>query len=341
MDLPEEKIQEPKIEEKVEVEMPMINDINEIIKEEVNLEPIVIEKPDNQENMEKPNLPLNTEPKAEEPQKETKEADFTLTENLLAKREDINQIPGNKNEEDTIIPVQNQLPLDLGQELHRCAESVIYLNKTNNINQEHYKPFIIKHRLHKKYRIPEIEQSLSTTRMRQEVGNLFRAKKLGIPVPAIYSINIQHKLICMEYLENSFTLKDYLHTLSDEKLESNELEEVTAIFNELGACAAKLHNGSIIHGDLTSSNIMVNKDSKKIRLIDFGLSFKSSSIEDKGVDLYVFEKSLLCEQRDEKKMKELVDIFCISYVKNSKTVDNVIKRLQNVKMRGRKKVAFG
>ena len=55
-----------------------------------------------------------------------------------------------------------------------------------------------------------------------------------------------------------------------------------------------MHNENVIHGDLTSSNIMIKKDqdSIDIRIIDFGLSFISDSIEHKAVDLNVFEKSI-------------------------------------------------
>ena len=62
---------------------------------------------------------------------------------------------------------------------------------------------------------------------------------------------------------------------------------------------AKLHNGAIIHGDLTSSNVMINPKTLKIYIIDFGLSFGSHNIEDKAVDLHAFEKSLCVENATE------------------------------------------
>ena len=58
----------------------------------------------------------------------------------------------------------------------------------------------------------------------------------------------------------------------------------------------RLHNVQIIHGDLTSSNVMVSKtDNSSVKLIDFGLSQITDNTEEKAVDLYVFEKSLICE----------------------------------------------
>lgn len=87
----------------------------------------------------------------------------------------------------------------------------------------------------------------------------------------------------MMYVEG-IKLKDYLNTEGQEKIE--QILELT------GADIAKLHNGSIIHGDLTTSNIMV-KDEKPF-FIDFGLSYsKSGQVEDFAVDLYVLEKAFI------------------------------------------------
>ena len=51
-------------------------------------------------------------------------------------------------------------------------------------------------------------------------------------------------------------------------------------------------NSDVIHGDLTTSNMLL-RDSEDIVLIDFGLSYISSLVEDKGVDLYVLERAFL------------------------------------------------
>ena len=59
---------------------------------------------------------------------------------------------------------------------------------------------------------------------------------------------------------------------------------------QLGIQVAKMHSAGVIHGDLTSSNVMVSAD--KVFLIDFGLSQMKGNIEDKAVDLYVLEKAL-------------------------------------------------
>lgn len=62
----------------------------------------------------------------------------------------------------------------------------------------------------------------------------------------------------------------------------------------IGNAISKLHS-QIIHGDLTTSNIMIsnNHNEDRVIFIDFGLSYSDSlTIEDKAVDLYVLERSL-------------------------------------------------
>ena len=58
----------------------------------------------------------------------------------------------------------------------------------------------------------------------------------------------------------------------------------------LGLEIRKLHSAGIIHGDITSSNVML-KDGKLV-FIDFGLGRYSQVVEDKAVDLLVLKKSL-------------------------------------------------
>ena len=56
---------------------------------------------------------------------------------------------------------------------------------------------------------------------------------------------------------------------------------------------AKLHNHNYIHGDLTTSNFMIEDGTGDLVLLDFGLTTVSSSAEDMGVDLYVLERAFL------------------------------------------------
>ncbi|KAG6853803.1 hypothetical protein C0991_001253 [Blastosporella zonata] len=76
---------------------------------------------------------------------------------------------------------------------------------------------------------------------------------------------------------------------------------VVMLMKLIGIELAKMHSADVVHGDLTTSNMMLRhpssflSDDPEIRtelvLIDFGLSYVSSLVEDKAVDLYVLERA--------------------------------------------------
>ncbi len=77
----------------------------------------------------------------------------------------------------------------------------------------------------------------------------------------------------------------------------HHLENGRELCKLVGDGIAKLHDGGLIHGDLTTSNIIVSRvegsDIQKVTFIDFGLSQNSTLSEDKAVDLYVLERAFL------------------------------------------------
>eukprot|EP01016_Furgasonia_blochmanni_P017847 TRINITY_DN2050_c0_g2_i10.p3 TRINITY_DN2050_c0_g2~~TRINITY_DN2050_c0_g2_i10.p3 ORF type:complete len:141 (+),score=18.18 TRINITY_DN2050_c0_g2_i10:407-829(+) len=130
-----------------------------------------------------------------------------------------------------------------------------------------------------------------------------------------------------------------------------------ALMKEIGANLAKMHDADIIHGDLTTSNIMLKphlgfEDSDAnlrhierfkssigtLFIIDFGLSFMSANPEDKAVDLYVLERAFLSTHPTlEDELKQIFE----SYKTHSTKSVAVLKRLEDVRRRGRKRLAFG
>lgn len=214
--------------------------------------------------------------------------------------------------------------LKMEQVLHRCAESVVF-KKDEFV--------LVKHRLKKGYRLPELEAHISAQRQRQEVRNMKKAEQMGIRVPRVYAADEQAMTISMEFLKSFVTLK--------EALRGEESDAVKELVELCGHYVGLLHNGGIVHGDLTSSNIMVDAQGRSCALIDFGLSSSDQSIEGKAVDLYVFEKSLLCEAREEDFLSQIIGRFKEGYKNSSKAAAAVMGRLEKVKARGRKKVAFG
>lgn len=89
----------------------------------------------------------------------------------------------------------------------------------------------------------------------------------------------------MEFIEGC-SVRDYLTT------DEGHLPEAQAkVAKEIGTALGKMHNIDVVHGDLTTSNLMMRKESGSLVLIDFGLSYVSNLIEDKAVDLYVLERA--------------------------------------------------
>ena len=101
----------------------------------------------------------------------------------------------------------------------------------------------------------------------------------------------------------------------------------------IGEQIATIHNEHIIHGDLTTSNMMLQGE--KLVLIDFGLAFFSHKVEDKAVDLRLLKQAL--ESKHYKHAEVLIEDILASYLKKSDDGDEVLKRLEKVENRGRYK----
>ena len=195
-------------------------------------------------------------------------------------------------------------------------------------------PAILKERFHKKYRVPSLDKKLSSRRTSQEARSMSRCLKLGVRAPAVYHVDLEKRHIYMEDVTLGLVLKEYLNRL-DPVSHSDALENV---MKTVGGVIAAIHDGDLIHGDLTTSNMIYDETESNLTLIDFGLSFVSSLAEDKGVDLYVLERALLSTHPD---TERLFIILLDSYRAASKNGDSVIAKLDEVRMRGRKRLMVG
>ncbi|KAG0418022.1 EKC/KEOPS complex subunit BUD32, partial [Dictyocoela roeselum] len=198
---------------------------------------------------------------------------------------------------------------------------------------------IIKERITKGYRLRELDDKISTSRTKNEL-RMYKTLRNIVNVPKIFEGKIEgladdinwKKTIVMEKIDG-VVVKDIV-------------EKNKCVLKEVGNVVRKMHDCDVIHGDLTTSNfIFANdnhdpddvRDSKtvfenKIFVIDFGLSFKSSKVEDKAVDLYVLAKAIVCAHGD-----EYVDCFYEGYGDDKR----VLERLKQVRNRGRKKSMVG
>ena len=124
----------------------------------------------------------------------------------------------------------------------------------------------------------------------------------------------------------------------------------------VGELVADMHNVNIVHGDLTTSNVMIRNPPRPpsngdrhanawtpiLVLIDFGLAGtagnKGVSHEEKAVDLYVLERAF---EATHPGSRALVEEILRAYKGRSKTSDSVLQRLGAVRLRGRKRECFG
>lgn len=166
--------------------------------------------------------------------------------------------------------------ITLEQSSFRGAESKLFLKKWFAYNA------LFKVRLPKTYRIRELDFNFRKQRTIFEARLLVRAKDAGVRVPIIYEIDLKNTILVMEFIQGEI-LKSYL-----KKVDEKTLNEICT---QIGQNIGKLHNFSIIHGDLTTSNIIKLKNKEQIAFIDFGLGYISDRIEDFGIDLYLLERA--------------------------------------------------
>jgi TP53 regulating kinase-like protein len=102
---------------------------------------------------------------------------------------------------------------------------------------------------------------------------------------------------------------------------------------KIGRYVAKMHNDNIIHGDLTTSNMILK--GKEIYFIDFGLSYFSAKVEDKAVDLHLLKEAL--ESKHYKKAKAAFKEILKEYKKEANSQYEIISRFLLVEERGRHK----
>ena len=110
---------------------------------------------------------------------------------------------------------------------------------------------------------------------------------------------------------------------------------------KIGEIIGCMHRVNIIHGDLTTSNMLVRSPAENLDvvMIDFGLGYIDSLAEDKGVDLYVLERAFLSTHPNtEALFRVLLDGYNNGYGPGSK---DVINKLEEVRMRGRKRTMLG
>jgi TP53 regulating kinase-like protein len=202
--------------------------------------------------------------------------------------------------------------------IYRGAEAEIYL-------QEWCGSLAVrKSRIAKPYRVPELDSAIRRSRTLHETNLMHEARKIGIPVPIIQHLDPDESTFIMEYV-NGPTLKDELYVVSSEVRRKR--------CAELGGLVATMHEGGLVHGDLTISNVL--SGDSKLFLIDFGLGDFSIEMEDRGVDLLLLNRAM--KSTHVRFHEQIFGAFLKGYstVVGKKRHAEVVSKMREIERRGR------
>lgn len=255
-----------------------------------------------------------------------------------------------------ISQVQKHLPNIPLTVVSQGAEALVFQTGTHPYISDPYLKnpgtYIIKYRPSKSYRHPKIDASITKNRTIGEVKFMNKLTKLGINSPAIILADFANGIIWMEFMGSKLangevsSFKNWLWWLERERSADECVSDTVQVAcRNVGEIIGKLHLNDMIHGDLTSSNILL-QDQDPV-LIDFGLSSYSGLPEDKAVDLYVLERAIVSTHsvHSEKYNQWLLEGYEQSHKDSGKAATrkyvDTLKKLGEVRLRGRKRSMLG
>ena len=204
--------------------------------------------------------------------------------------------------------------------LYRGAEADVYRGHWCGL------PAVYKMRKPLRYRLPALDKTIRSQRTAHEAQMIHLSKLAGVSAPHLYYLSPQDALLVMEFIEGK-RLKTILleASLSRGKVET--------LGEEFGGSIARLHAAGIMHGDLTTSNAIVNGGG--ICLLDFGLAVHSAKLEDQAVDLRLIKETLTGAHFNVSKtfMRSLLSGY--SSVLGRKRAEAATKKLAEIERRGR------
>lgn len=210
-------------------------------------------------------------------------------------------------------------------------------------------PAALKYRPSKPYRHPLLDARLTKQRILAEARILARCRRDGVNVPGIYCVDEAGGWLMLEWIAGApvrVGVNAWLGSKSEEEvLTSGTNQELVDLMRRVGAAVGSLHTACVVHGDLTTSNMMLRpREGEKgvldgeIVIIDFGLASQGTHEEERAVDLYVLERAFLSTHpRAEKLFGEVLEGYKMAF-KGSKSV---LRKLEDVRMRGRKRSMIG
>lgn len=203
--------------------------------------------------------------------------------------------------------------------IKKGAEASLYLEEW------HGRKVIMKRRLPKKYRLPELDEAIKSQRTVREPQFLHMAKEAGVPTPTIFMVDVAEATIIMEFVEGK-QVKQVLDEVS--------AEERNSLCRHIGRLIGRLHNSGLIHGDLTTSNMILTPHGNVV-FMDFGLSERSKELEARGVDIHLMQRALQSThwRYAEKCFNAVMDGY--GETVGETEAENVLEKIREIARRGR------
>lgn len=176
-------------------------------------------------------------------------------------------------------------------------------------------------RVPKAYRLEAIDEDLRRSRIRTEAKLMAEARAAGVPVPILYDIDLVENRIVMEFVEGP-TAKEVLEAAGDRALRTAR---------QIGGIVGRLHRAGIVHGDLTTSNMIVRGG--RVVMIDFSLGGKDDRAEARGVDLHLLREALTSAHRNAAVYyREVVRAYRKTM---GRSAEAVVAKVKEIESRGR------
>lgn len=184
---------------------------------------------------------------------------------------------------------------------------------------------VVKTRLRKKYRPVSLDQQIRTYRTVHEPQLLHEAKCAGVPTPIVYMVDLEKASIIMEFVEGK-----QVKQLLGQVTESRRRE----LCRRIGVLIGKLHLRGIIHGDLTTSNMILSSKGT-IFFVDFGLGERTENLEERAVDLHLMKRAL--QSSHFRLAKECFDAVIEGYasIVGHELTAEVLGKINEIERRGR------
>lgn len=234
-------------------------------------------------------------------------------------------------------------------------------------------PCALKHRPSKPYRHPLLDAKLTRHRILAEARILQKCRREGVAVPALYSVDESNGVLAIEWIPGApvrVRVNEWLRRRKEARQQKgqdptaevagdeNGVEELKGLMRRMGEAVGALHKSGVVHGDLTTSNMMLRPWEKgkgpsnghaeapvaeesldgEIVIIDFGLASQGTADEDRAVDLYVLERAF---GSTHPKAEGLFSVVLDGYRGTFKGAPVVLKKLEDVRLRGRKRSMLG